>query len=294
MTGPTSSTGAPATAGASPRQDENATTEGQDMTTETLTAGEAQEKARQIYRESVAAEMPLSGARLGEMFDRSGRWGRDRIAEVKAEAAATPEPVAEPVADAPLPVAEEVAEAAEPVAVALVEQVEEPAAVDVLEPVPAAVAALPQSGGESGEAQVSAGVAEPEAVRVPWQARAWAWLGFGLGSLASIAANVAHAQDTAGAKLAGAFVPVALIIAVEIMSRPIWQRPGWQWQLARYGGTGLVALVTAVMSYGHMHGLLLSYDESPLNAAIGPLAVDGLMVISGFAILAMSHKRNQS
>lgn len=29
--------------------------------------------------------MPLTGRRLGEMFDRSDRWGRDRIAEVRAD-----------------------------------------------------------------------------------------------------------------------------------------------------------------------------------------------------------------
>lgn len=44
-----------------------------------------QEEARHTYRQSLAAEMPLSGRKLGEMFGRSERWGRERIAEVKAE-----------------------------------------------------------------------------------------------------------------------------------------------------------------------------------------------------------------
>src|SRR5690606_19012042 len=62
------------------RTDEEAT---QRMTTAT----DVQEQAREVYRQSVAAEMPLTGRQLGEMFDRSERWGRDRIAEVKRETA---------------------------------------------------------------------------------------------------------------------------------------------------------------------------------------------------------------
>jgi hypothetical protein len=48
-----------------------------------------QEQARDAYRASVAAELPLTGDALGRMYNRSGRWGRDRIAEARAE-----EPVA--------------------------------------------------------------------------------------------------------------------------------------------------------------------------------------------------------
>jgi hypothetical protein len=73
------------------------------------------------------------------------------------------------------------------------------------------------------------------------------------------------------------------------MTRPRWLRAGFWWGIARYGGTGLVAVVAAVMSYRHMRSLLASYGEDPLNAAIGPLAVDGLMVVAGFALLAMNH-----
>ncbi len=50
----------------------------------------AQEDARKLYRESLRAEVPLTGAELGERFERSERWGRDRIAEVKAEAQSNP------------------------------------------------------------------------------------------------------------------------------------------------------------------------------------------------------------
>jgi hypothetical protein len=127
----------------------------------------------------------------------------------------------------------------------------------------------------------------------PSGARLVAWSAFGLGVAASVAANVAHAQPQIGPRVAAAFVPLALLLAVECMSRPRWHRAGAWWGLARYGGTGLVALVAAVMSYRHMRSLLLSYGEDPLNAAIGPLAVDGLMVVAGFALLAMNHPAQQ-
>jgi hypothetical protein len=50
-------------------------------------AGDAAEQARHLYRESVTAELPLSGRTLGERFGRSDRWGRRRIAEVRADGA---------------------------------------------------------------------------------------------------------------------------------------------------------------------------------------------------------------
>jgi hypothetical protein len=55
------------------------------------------ERARETYRQSVAAEMPLTGVRLGEMFDRSDRWGRGRIAEVKSALAATERAASVPI-----------------------------------------------------------------------------------------------------------------------------------------------------------------------------------------------------
>lgn len=65
-------------------------------------AQQLQEEARQVYRQSVAAEMPLSGSKLGEMFQRSDRWGRDRIKEVKtAETAQVNEPLPPPAAGMP-------------------------------------------------------------------------------------------------------------------------------------------------------------------------------------------------
>jgi hypothetical protein len=119
-------------------------------------------------------------------------------------------------------------------------------------------------------------------------ARLIAWCAFVLGVAASVAANVAHARPELGPRLSSAFAPVALLLTVEIMSRVPWPQGTW-WTLGRYGGTGTVALVAAVMSYRHMYGLLATYGEDTLNASIGPLAVDGLMVVASLALLALGQ-----
>jgi hypothetical protein len=55
-----------------------------------------------VYRQSVAAEMPLSGKSLGAMFQRGERWGRDRIKEVKtAETVQVNEALPSPAAGLP-------------------------------------------------------------------------------------------------------------------------------------------------------------------------------------------------
>lgn len=142
--------------------------------------------------------------------------------------------------------------------------------------------------------------------RPPAHGRGWAAAAFGLGVLVSVAANVAHAwypSDAAlerasvtaaewspapGAMIMSAFYPIALLLTVEILSRVEWPR-SFGWAAMRFAGAGTVALVAATVSYGHMHGLLIAYGENELTASIGPLAVDGLMVVSGFALLAIGR-----
>ncbi|WP_175482760.1 DUF2637 domain-containing protein [Actinokineospora iranica] len=119
----------------------------------------------------------------------------------------------------------------------------------------------------------------------------------------SIAANVLHTWLPATSQPAdwspglapqiGAAVwPIGLLLSVEVLSRVPWPS-GFQWTLARFGGTGAVALGSAVISYGHLRDLLLAWHYGPLAAAVGPLVLDGLMVISGFALLAMSRTAPQ-
>ncbi|GAA5026128.1 DUF2637 domain-containing protein [Actinopolymorpha pittospori] len=251
---------------------------------------ELREQARQAYRESVVAGSPLTGKALGARFGRGERWGRARINEARTTTAPDPaepehqggaptsarhenaEPPESASADLP-PAARDAAEAGVPD-----EEDGTRAAQTSGPPAHAGTAAAP-----SGmPADRLAGASQPRAARLV------VWSAFLLGIAASIAANVAHAQPAWGPRIAGAFVPLALLLAVECMSRPSWRRSGLWWGLARYGGTGLVALVAAVISYRHMAGLLERYGEDALNAHLGPLAVDGLMVVAGFALLAIN------
>lgn len=123
---------------------------------------------------------------------------------------------------------------------------------------------------------------------------AYATGGFALGISVSITANILHAGIDGQAKLpelvGAGFWPLALFVSTEILTRVPWP-PGARWVWARLLGIGIVALVAAVVSYRHMEGLLASWGEDWINAYLGPLAVDGLMLISATALLAVSRTR---
>ena len=136
-------------------------------------------------------------------------------------------------------------------------------------------------------------------VRVP--GRGWAYTGAILGGLVSIAANVAHSfipphgSPTDWAPEPGAVVgavvwPVFLFVAVEIFVRVRWPH-GVSWHLLRWVGLLPVAAVAAFVSYRHLSGLLAHYGEEPIIYYVGPLAVDGLMVMATGALMATSRHR---
>src|SRR3954451_3034431 len=132
--------------------------------------------------------------------------------------------------------------------------------------------------------------------------RPWPYTGLILGGGVSVAANIAHSYvpppaappgwaPSPGAVLLAAFWPAAVFVAVEIMARASWGA-GRRWLLVRWGGLAPVALVAAVVSYRHLAGLLGYYGEDSVTISIGPLAVDGLMIVSTGALLAMSPGGN--
>jgi hypothetical protein len=126
--------------------------------------------------------------------------------------------------------------------------------------------------------------------------RGWAYTGALAGGLVSIAANVAHSfipprgasavWHPEGGAVVGAVVwPVFLFIAVEILARVAWPH-GPVWRLVRWAGLLPVAVVAALVSYRHLSGLLAHYGEERIVYLLGPLAVDGLMVMATGALLA--------
>jgi hypothetical protein len=131
--------------------------------------------------------------------------------------------------------------------------------------------------------------------------RTWAYGGALLGGAVSIAANVAHSYvppagtdpgwaPHAGAVVGAVFWPVALFVAIEILARTPWPSTA-RWTALRFAGLLPVAVVAAVVSYRHLSGLLAFYREDSLTATIGPLAVDGLMVMATGALIATAAHR---
>jgi len=132
--------------------------------------------------------------------------------------------------------------------------------------------------------------------RIKQPGRGWAYTGAILGGLASIAANVAHSflpppdapvswEPEPGAVVGAIVWPVFLFVAVEILARVVWPH-GWSWGFVRWAGLLPVAGVAAFVSYRHMSGLLAHYGEEPVVYYIGPLAVDGLMIMATAALMA--------
>ncbi|WP_432981576.1 hypothetical protein [Dactylosporangium sp. CA-233914] len=131
--------------------------------------------------------------------------------------------------------------------------------------------------------------------------RGWAYTGALLGGAVSVAANVAHSyvppvgseqgwSPNFGAVVGAVFWPIAVFVAVEILARVIWPN-GRAWTALRFLGLLPVALVAAVVSYRHLSGLLQFYGEDDLTMLIGPLAVDGLMVMATGALIATGRRQ---
>jgi hypothetical protein len=125
--------------------------------------------------------------------------------------------------------------------------------------------------------------------------RTWAYLGAALGVALSITANILHSyvpparspgwRPHPGAIVFAGLWPVILLVAIEILARVTW-RPGKLYVALRFGGLIPLATVAALVSYRHLSGLMRFYGEDRLSAALGPLAIDGLMVMASAALIA--------
>jgi len=221
-----------------------------------------QAEARDRYRHSCEQHNPLNGRELAEQFGKSPRWGELRIQEVEGTAnAKTEDP--EPDQD----------------------QARKWYRLPKRQKAPKVVVPRPRR-------------ERPEPGRSPQRrgASGVAWLAFGIGIVISVSANVGHIwfvtkpSDEAlwSAMVFAAFWPVALAVAVEVLSRVTWPA-GFRWPGLL--GTILVGGVALVVSYRHMNGLLHYFGESELSAALGPIGVDGLLIVGGFALLAIGETK---
>lgn len=142
--------------------------------------------------------------------------------------------------------------------------------------------------------------------------RGWAYAGMLVGAMVSTAANLAHSyippmiapawwptgkawdrtqwHPQLGAVIGAVFWPIGLFLASELLVRITWP-DGRRWVVLRFGGLLPVAAVAAIVSYKHLSALIGYYGEDYLTAHIGPLAVDGLMVMATGALVATSGHR---
>lgn len=119
--------------------------------------------------------------------------------------------------------------------------------------------------------------------------RRWARFALVATLFVSVVANITHAvladsQITLWLRVPGAAIwPVLSFLAIEIIVRIVWRRT-WAHALARLFILG-PAVPAVIVSYEHQERLLGMMGESGIVQAIGPLAIDGLMIGCTLALL---------
>lgn len=121
-------------------------------------------------------------------------------------------------------------------------------------------------------------------IRVRWGARAT----LALGVIASGAANVLHAQADPVSRTISAWPPVALLFAVELISRvPVHRR--WM-AAARWSAASILGGIAAWVSYWHMAAVAATYGETGSSAFLLPLTVDGLVIVASISLVELNAR----
>lgn len=118
--------------------------------------------------------------------------------------------------------------------------------------------------------------------RIRWAVR----VALVLGILASIAANVLHAEPPIVARMIAGWPPAALLITLELIARvPVHRRA---LAIARRLATGAIASIAAWVSYWHMAAVAARYGEASDAAHLIPLSVDGLIVVASICLVELA------
>lgn len=125
--------------------------------------------------------------------------------------------------------------------------------------------------------------------------RGWAYASLILMGAVSVLGNIAHMRMVTPAPGALDYViaggwPIGLFLAIEMFARLPWQSVPAH-RAVRYGGLILVALLTGIVSYEHLSGLLAARGQSGLVAFIGPLAIDGIMAMATMGLVLTAARR---
>lgn len=111
---------------------------------------------------------------------------------------------------------------------------------------------------------------------------------FALGIVASLAANVLHADDNIISRIISGWPPVALIATVEMITR-VRARSSWL-SFARIVATGVVAGIAAWVSYWHMAAVAREYGETTDAAHLIPFSVDGMIVVASICLVEIGRR----
>jgi hypothetical protein len=109
----------------------------------------------------------------------------------------------------------------------------------------------------------------------------------------SIWANVLHViLVTIPSIIFAAAPPVVVLLGWEMVSRiPIREDAKWYVKLVRPVATGLIAFGGAWLSYWHQRAAIYRYNSGDeQNAAILPLLIDGLMIVSSVSVYEINAR----
>jgi len=111
-----------------------------------------------------------------------------------------------------------------------------------------------------------------------------AWAVFLGGILVSIVFNLLAVSSAPVAAMYLAPVwPLALLASVELATRNMWPS-GRKWDVLRWGATGIVAVASGYISFGHISDVMLSWGSDRVSAMLAPVAIDGTMLVAGTAL----------
>jgi hypothetical protein len=112
-----------------------------------------------------------------------------------------------------------------------------------------------------------------------------------LGVAASVAGNVLHAQPTLVGRAIAAWSPLALLLAVELISRvPVNKLI---LSILRMISTAGIAGIAAWVSYGHMVSVAQKHGENSTSAHLLPLSVDGLIIVASVSLVEIAARLRQ-
>lgn len=112
-----------------------------------------------------------------------------------------------------------------------------------------------------------------------------------LGVLASVAANILHANPNPISQAIAAWAPLALLLCVELISRVPVHRTGHA--RIRMAATTIIAGIAAWVSYWHMVGVAQRYGETGATPYLLPISVDGLIVVASISLVETGARIRQ-